>query len=633
MQFSWPRWGPGLFDLAACTAAWLLAFEIRFNLQIPDVQIDIARHSLPFVVSTQFIVLCLSGVYASVWRFFSLLDIRRLFSAIFSGMVLTLTLMFFLNHLLFVPRLVWILDPLLLLGLTAGARTFFRLVRETSYDRRRLFARDAKPVVILGAGTVSLSLVRELTQSLDWTVGALLDDNVELHGKVIYGAKIMGSLDDVGVVTKKLGIRDAIIALPSATPEQRRRAVELCERAGISPMTVPAAEDLLSGRLTVNSLRNVELDDLLGRGPVKLNPEPIQKFLSNQVVLITGAGGSIGSELCRKIAEFKPKLLVFYEMNEPALYQIEQEFSQLNAKMGTLAVPFAPVIGDVKDARRLDWVMKNYRPDVVFHAAAYKHVPLMENENAWEVIRNNALGTLTAAKTAVENGVKKFVLVSTDKAVNPTNVMGATKRMAEMVCQGIQSRGREKTSFIIVRFGNVLGSNGSVIPKFKSQIALGGPITVTHPDMERFFMSIPEAAQLVLQAGSMGHGGEIFVLDMGVPIKIVDLAKLMIRLSGFSEEEIKIVFTGLRPGEKLFEELLAEGEVALATPHPKLRIAQSRIVEASWLNACEEWVNSGTIFNETEVKSKLSGFVPEYRTENSERSAIGVIPTTEAQVK
>jgi FlaA1/EpsC-like NDP-sugar epimerase len=353
-------------------------------------------------------------------------------------------------------------------------------------------------------------------------------------------------------------------------------------------------------------LRPVELDDLLGRDPVQLDDAGLHELLTGKVAMVTGAGGSIGSELCRQIARFQPASLVLFESSEFALYSIEQELQASFPGLNLVCL-----IGDVRDCARVDEVLQAYHPSVIFHAAAYKHVPLMEQRNAWQAIRNNVLGTWTVATAAQRHGVSKFVLISTDKAVNPANVMGASKRLAEMVCQGLQQP--QGTRFVMVRFGNVLGSTGSVIPKFREQIAKGGPVTVTHPDIIRYFMSIPEAAQLVLQAGLMGKGGEIFVLDMGEPVKIVDLAKDMIRLSGLSEDDIRIEFTGLRPGEKLYEELLADSEHTLPTPHAKLWIARAREVEAGWLEQLLQWVNGATVSNDDEVRRSLGEWVPEYR--------------------
>jgi FlaA1/EpsC-like NDP-sugar epimerase len=396
--------------------------------------------------------------------------------------------------------------------------------------------------------------------------------------------------------------------MPSASPSARRHAVELVVGAGLKALTVPALADVLSGRVTAAEVRQVELEDLLGREQVLLDDAGLKEQLAGKSVLVTGAGGSIGSELCRQIIRFAPATLVFLEQSEFALYSVEQEFA---------GQPVICVVGDVKDAARLEAVFAEHKPDVVFHAAAYKHVPLMECANAWQAVRNNVQGTLNVARAALVSGASEFVLISTDKAVNPTNVMGASKRLAEMVCQAVQAQ-CAATRFVMVRFGNVLGSSGSVIPRFRQQITAGGPVTVTHPDIIRYFMLIPEAAQLVLQAGLIAsrqqEGGQVFVLDMGEPVKIVDLARDLIRLSGFTEDEIRIEFTGLRPGEKLYEELLADGETTLPTPHPKLRIAKSASApDETWLADLEQWLAVPSR-DEAEVKQGLKARVPEYRS-------------------
>ena len=422
--------------------------------------------------------------------------------------------------------------------------------------------------------------------------------------------KVLGPLEALSEVAARLGVEQAIIAMPGATHSARRRALELCSRARIRAMTVPSYEDLMSGRVSYSQVRAVELDDLLGRDPVRLDSAGLREWLQGRTALVTGAGGSIGTELCRQLAQFAPEKLVLFEANELGLYQIEQEF--LARFPG---VPIVCLIGDVKDTARLAWTMQTHRPSVVFHAAAYKHVPLMEEANAWEAVRNNALGTWRVAQAAIANGVEKLVLVSTDKAVNPTNVMGASKRLAELLCQTL---GAESTRIVMVRFGNVLGSTGSVIPKFREQIAGGGPLTVTHPDITRYFMSIPEAAQLVLQAALMGKGGELFVLDMGEPVKIVDLARDMIRLSGFSEADIEIKFTGLRKGEKLFEELLATNEHTRATGHPKVRIMRALAApDPAWVRETLAWLDAPDTLDDHAVRGQLARLVPEYRPAES----------------
>jgi FlaA1/EpsC-like NDP-sugar epimerase len=395
--------------------------------------------------------------------------------------------------------------------------------------------------------------------------------------------------------------------MPSAHHQKRRLAIELADSLGLEVLTVPAIDDLMSGKVSISQIRRVDVEDLLGRDTVKLDSTGLQQLIAHHAVLVSGAGGSIGSELCRQIVKYKPSTLICLDISEFALYQLEQE---LNLLSGSIRLVF--LTGDVKNSQRVKDLLAQYHPAVVFHAAAYKHVPLMENGNVWEALSNNVIGTHTLAQASKDAGVAKFVLISTDKAVNPTNVMGASKRLAEMVCQGLQDNAKNATKFVIVRFGNVLGSSGSVIPKFREQIANGGPVTITHPEITRYFMSIPEAAQLVMQAGLMGKGGEIFVLDMGEPVKIAELAKDMIRLSGLQLDDIKIEYVGLRPGEKLYEELLANDEQTLPTPHEKLRIATARLVDTAWLKKLLKWIASTQSMNEKSIKNELKLWVEEY---------------------
>lgn len=530
-------------------------------------------------------------------------DLKRILLAVViaAGAIPLMFLMLRLNYV--VPRSVLIIYPLLLMFLMGGSRLFYRLWKEQA-----IFADiklSGEPVLILGSGDAAVNLSKELSRSKSWRVVGFLDDEESKGGAALNGIRVLGKLEDLLRFSEKFSVDQAIIAMPEATHHQRKRAIELCTQANLKTLTVPSFEDLLRGRVTISQLRAVELEDLLGRDVVQLDEAGLRDQLAGKVVMVTGAGGSIGSELCRQIARFSPRALVLYEANEFALYTIEQELGQLCPDLDIVYLA-----GDVREKARLSQVFELYRPRVVFHAAAYKHVPLMEKNNAWQAVRNNIFGTWQVARCAQEFGAEKFVLISTDKAVNPTNVMGASKRMAEMVCQGLQ--GTSGTQFVIVRFGNVLGSNGSVIPKFREQIAKGGPITVTHPEITRFFMSIPEAAQLVMQAGYMGKGGEIFVLEMGEPVKIVDLARDMIRLSGFSEDDIKIEFIGLRAGEKLYEELLADDESTLPTHHPKVRIAQARHVSHDELQKLVEWICSEEPNADEAVRSRLKYWVPEY---------------------
>ncbi len=590
-------------DAAACVAAWMVAFWLRFNLEIPDPYLDLAFDALPWVVGVHAVLFWSFGLYRGIWRYASLLDLRRILAAVGVGGIAAPALLFMLQLPVPVPRSVLIMSPILLMMIMGGSRVAYRAWKERMLGG--LMSGSQERVVVIGAAESAVNLIKDLARSTQWSVVGAFDDDAAKIGRQLHGVDVLGRLEEIPRWSDRLGFSQAIIAMPEATHTARRRAMEICSRAGIKVLTVPSFEDLVSGRVTVSQVRHVELDDLLGRDPVQLDAAGLRGWLSGRVVMITGAGGSIGAELCRQVARFGPQRLVLFEHNEFALYNIEQEFAARHPQ-----VPVVSAAGDVKDAARVEQVIRAHSPSVIFHAAAYKHVPLMENENAWQAVLNNVTGTHTTARASLACGVEKFVLVSTDKAINPTSVMGASKRLAEIVCQSLQRP--DGTRFVMVRFGNVLGSTGSVVPKFREQIARGGPVTVTHPEVTRYFMSIPEAVQLVLQAGLMGKGGEIFVLDMGEPVKIADLARDLIKLSGFGEEEIRIVYTGLRPGEKLYEEPLASSETLLPTPHPKLRVAQAHPENDAWLSRLEAWLESVPA-DTAAVKAELKAWVPEYR--------------------
>lgn len=589
-------------DLVAAALAWLIAFQLRFNFDVPAEFGAAALYSLLWILPMFGVLFSIFGLYRGLWRFASLSDLQHLLAAVITGALLTTAAVVFLK-LGPIPRSVLVLHPLLLALVMGGSRFAYR-----SWKEHRLYGpakMRGQPVLVLGAGEAADSLLRELNRSGLWYAVALVDENPNKVGRRLRGLPVFGPLSNVGNVAERYGVKHVIMAMPGAKASERRRAAELASAAGLMIMTMPSYNDLLTGKVAISNIRRVELEDLLGRDAVSLDDAGLHELLTGRVIMVSGAGGSIGSELCRQIAKFAPSKLVLFEASEFSLYRIDDELAQSFPEISRGAWA-----GDVRDAARVGEVLAAESPAVVFHAAAYKHVPLMEHDNAWQAVRTNALGTLTLARAAQKANVDKFVLISTDKAVNPTNVMGASKRLAERLCRAQQSEG--STRFVTVRFGNVLGSNGSVIPKFREQIARGGPLTVTHPDIVRYFMTIPEACQLVLQAGWMGQGGEIFVLDMGDPVKIVDLARDMIRLSGFSEDEIRIEFTGLRPGEKLYEELLADDEATLQTPHPKLRIA--RLVDNMSDTEREElmaWLLSSTR-PALEVKAGLGRFVPEY---------------------
>ena len=558
-------------------------------------------------VPIQLSVNLLFGIYQGTWRYTSLPDIQRIIFAVLCGTVTTSMALYTLGLDQRLTHREYILYPLLLIALMSMSRMAFRSFKEwTLYGRG---GEQGTPVIVMGAGDAGVGLVKELSRSHEWRVVGFLDDDEKKRGRLLHGVRVLGALDDLPRFAQRLKLRHAIIAMPSVRYKVRRRVVEICKRARVSVMTVPTLNNVMGSKGAPARIRKVAVEDLMKREPVTLDDAGLHDLLTGQVVLVTGAGGSIGSELCRQIAAFQPSMLVLYEMNEFAMYKVDEQLRELFPE-----IPVASIVGDIKNAKRVSQVMHQFSPALVFHAAAYKHVPLMEEANAWEAVRNNVYGTYVVARAAIDCGVKKFVFVSTDKAVNPTNVMGATKRLAEMVCQALQGA-ITATRFEMVRFGNVLGSAGSVIPKFQEQIDKGGPVTVTHPEMVRYFMSIPEAAQLVLQAGCMGLGGEVFVMDMGEPVKIVDLARDMIRLSELSENEIRIVYTGLRPGEKLFEELLADDEHTRPTPHPKLRIAKAREVDPGWIEGLLQWLDQDHIPTDSEVRRDLKRWVPEFNSQ------------------
>jgi FlaA1/EpsC-like NDP-sugar epimerase len=506
------------------------------------------------------------------------------------------------------PDSVFVLDFAGTIALVCGTRLAVRLYHEEV----RPTAEGVMPrLLILGAGNAGENVVREILRMpvSRYRVVGFLDDDPSKWGGQIHGFEVLGPIENIKEICEEQGVDEILIAIPSATRARLRRVVELCQYTNLRFKTLPALSDLIAGRASVKEIRDVDINDLLGRVPVKLDEQEIAKFIRGRVIMVTGAGGSIGAEMCRQIARFEPRRLILFEQAEPGLFPIDQE---LRRSFSGLAVE--PYIGDVADRGRVEFVFARERPSAVFHAAAHKHVPMMES-NPGEAVKNNIHGTRVVADVATHHGCERFVFISTDKAVNPTSVMGCSKRVAEMYIQALDAR--VPTQFVTVRFGNVLGSSGSVIPIFKEQIARGGPLTVTHPEMVRYFMTIPEASQLVLQAASMGHGGEIFVLEMGEPVKIIDLARQMITLSGFRPDaDIKITFTGVRPGEKLFEELAIDGENVARTAHPKIGI---------WKNISTDWdpliTNIERLYADAdrlsgdEIRQRLREIVPEYQLE------------------
>ncbi|CAH2799430.1 MAG: Nucleoside-diphosphate sugar epimerase/dehydratase [uncultured Caballeronia sp.] len=608
IKASWLSAGAFIFDLVAVVGSWFVAYVIRFNGTVPLEFRHGALTALVWVLPVYAVVFRFFGLYRGMWVFASLPDLMRISKSIVVGVLVVMVGAVMAQPLPVIPRSVLIVSPLLLFLAMGGARALYRAGKEF-YLYGGLVG-QGKPVIVLGAGTAGAMLARELARSSEWRLVGLLDDDPAKQGREVLGHKVLGKFGDLPRFAEQLKTDYVIIAIPSASVEEQRRVATLCVRAGVKVMVLPALSQLTAGEGGfLSRVRQIDLEDLLGREPVKIDMPHVERLLHGRVVMVTGAGGSIGSELCRQILRFSPAQLVAYDLSEYAMYRLIEE---LHEKFPECSV--IPVVGDAKDSLLLDQTMVRFTtPHIVFHAAAYKHVPLMEEQNAWQAVRNNVLGTLRVARAAIRHDVRHFVLISTDKAVNPTNVMGASKRLAEMACQALQ-QSAPRTQFETVRFGNVLGSAGSVIPKFQQQIAKGGPVTVTHPEITRFFMTIPEAAQLVLQASSMGRGGEIFILDMGQPVKIVDLARDLIRLYGYSEEQIRIVFTGLRPGEKLYEELLADDETTTRTPHPKLRIAQARGVPDHFIDELLPWLMQHRVLSDEEVRRDLRRWVPEYQT-------------------
>ena len=583
------------------------------NVQLGEYYIQPALTQLPFVVLVQFSALFLVGAYSILWRYVSIEDLK-VFSkaAMISGAVLIafrFLLIFTDFNLWQVPISVILIDTVLAFGGILGLRVLRRSVFELgeknkSFGGRRRLKRT--PALIVGAGRMGATLVKEVAGRLDGEldIRGFVDDDPRKKGGSVGGIKVLGSTNDLARLVDELDIKQIVIAVDNATGKEIRRLLEICGDIEVRAQIIPSLDEIANGRVSVSRLRDVEIDDLLGREPIKLDDKNLHDFLTGRTVMVTGAGGSIGSELVRQIADYSPKQILLVERAEFFLFQIERELAALGE------VEFTPLIADVGDEPRMREIFGRYRPEVIFHAAAHKHVPLME-ANTTEAIKNNVLATRCVGKLAGEFGARDFVMISTDKAVNPTSVMGASKRIAEIVVQGLNNT--FDTNYVAVRFGNVLGSAGSVVPIFREQIRKGEPITVTDKKMTRYFMTIPEASQLVLQAGALGTGGEIFILDMGEPVKILDLAEDMIRLSGLTPyEDIDIVFTGVRKGEKLFEELEITGENLEKTHHPKIFIGKiaaypneqvDRIVR-SFSDAVED-------ADEHQIRSLFNEFLPE----------------------
>ena len=554
-------------DLAWLVFAWSMAYWLRFNLEdIPHGYRLSLLKTLPVMVAAQVPAFLYFKIYRGLWRYTSVTDVLRLVKAVVVGSAAGMAILFLYDRLEGVPRSVLPVYTVLFLMGVLGSRILYRAVKDGSFS-----ARTGSRILIIGAGGAGGLIVRDLLGDLSSNLlpVGFVDDDSSKQGKELHGLRVLGKIDDIPAIVEKWDIEMAIVAIPSASSAQMRRIVENLEKSYCEFRALPPLKDLVSGRVNLAQTRQVRIEDLLGREQVRIDSDRIAEGIAGKVVLVTGGGGSIGSELCRQIMLHKPKRLLMLDHSEFALYRVLGELERAHGRDRLI-----PVLGDVTDSVTMEGLFGSCRPDIVFHAAAYKHVPMVE-ENVRAGIYNNILGTRCVAETAMRHNVSHFVLVSTDKAVNSTNVMGASKRVAELLCQKLNDAGQ--TRFVVVRFGNVLDSAGSVIPLFREQIARGGPVTVTHPDIERYFMTIPEASRLILQADAQGKGGEVFVLDMGEPVKIVYLAEQMIRLSGKEPgTDIEITYVGLRPGEKLYEELFYEQESLQPTSHPKIMKAGHR---------------------------------------------------------
>jgi FlaA1/EpsC-like NDP-sugar epimerase len=637
MKILFTRTSRVAIDFIVMSLAFWLAFLLRFDWDLPHQMLKRGAFLWPYVVGLQGFWLLLLDVPKSSWRFVGMREAQRIVVALSAATAVLVATRFgsaavipvfgYAQYALMPLGVILINFVLAVLGVSG-----VRLLRRSLVERSELHSHEdsavqAIPTLLIGAGQAGFLIAKEITRRPDLGLAPVgfLDDNPGLKGTLVNGVPVLGKTDDLGIIKARLNVEQALITIASATGADIRRITKLCEAAGIRPKIIPGLSEIVGGGVSITRIRDVAIEDLLRREPVVLEEDAIMEAVRDRVVLVSGAGGSIGAELCRQLCRFKPTRVILLERSEPALYEIDRT---LRARFPDQEIE--PCVGDVTDRSRLEALFSLHSPAVVFHAAAHKHVPMLER-NPGEAIKNNVLGTKTLADMACASGVERFVMISTDKAVNPTSVMGASKRVAEMYIQTLSAR--SKTSFVAVRFGNVLGSSGSVVPLFKAQIERGGPVTVTHPDVKRYFMTIPEACQLVLQAFTLGTGGEIFVLDMGEPVLILDMAKDLISLSGLKpEDDIPIVFSGLRPGEKLFEELALSDENADTTRHSKIFVGRIRVQDFDEIErSIEALVAIADKAGTSEIRAKLKSVVPEYRPEPTEEpEAQSPTPESEA---
>jgi FlaA1/EpsC-like NDP-sugar epimerase len=592
-------------NLGLAAAAYLAAFGLRWDFSIPSDQVRVMLLTLPLLLLCKLVAFRLANLFSGWWQHVSVRDVRDIVRGNLLASVLFLVVLVYVRGLHGYPRSVVLLDLLLCTTAMGGSRIAIRIWRER--DHHPATRHIESVALIVGAGSAGIRLLDEIENRphLRTAVAGFVDDDVAKVGLRVSGTPVLGRIDHIPELVPLHDVNEVLVAIPSASGALLRRIVRLCDEARVRHRVLPSLGELVGGRVMFTQMREVKVDDLLAREPVRLDLARVRAFLAGRVVLVTGAAGSIGSELCRQVAAQGPERLVLYDRHENGMFALEKELQARHP-----AVHLEAVLGDILLVDQLDAVFSRFRPEVVFHAAAYKHVSMAER-NPLEAVRNNVLGTRNVARAAIAHGVKEFVLVSTDKAVRPTSMMGVTKRIAEMVVQSFQNG---CCRFVAVRFGNVLGSNGSVVPIFREQIARGGPVTVTHPHVTRYFMTIPEAVQLILQAAGTGHGGEIFVLEMGQAVRIADLARQMIQLSGFEpDDDIEIVFTGLAPGEKLHEELMSDGEEVVPTHHDRirvLRLPERPLHTDGWLPTLEACVETGHV---ADAVGLLRELVPSYR--------------------
>lgn len=594
-------------DICCIIAASILGLLIRFDFSLARVELQYLDHLwayLPINIICTIIIFYIFRLYHSLWVFAGIAELENIISGCVVSALIQMAGLYLLN--LRMPRSYYISFGMFLLAMITLSRFAYRALR--LFIRRRVTSATGKNVMIVGAGQAASAILKEIMASehLEKTVKCIIDDAPEKQGMFIHGIKVVGNRYAIPEAVAKYDIAEINIAMPSISRKEIKEIIDICKQTNCELKILPGMYQFMNGEVSVRKLRSVEVEDLLGRDPIEVDLASIMDYVTNKVIMVTGGGGSIGSELCRQIASHQPKQLIIVDIYENNAYDIQQELLQTYPNLNIVVL-----IASVRNTKRVDSIFKTYRPDIVYHAAAHKHVPLME-DSPNEAVKNNVFGTLKVVSAADKYGVSRFVLISSDKAVNPTNVMGATKRICEMIIQTYNNR--SKTEFVAVRFGNVLGSNGSVIPLFKKQIRAGGPVTVTHPDIIRYFMTIPEAVSLVLQAGVYAKGGEIFVLDMGEPVKILDLAKNLIRLSGYiPDEDIMIEFTGLRPGEKLYEELLMEEEGMQDTENQLIHIGKPIDFDEELFLEQLKQLCQASINEDDDIKQKVHEIIKNYK--------------------